>query len=182
MAGKPKPMSQIKQLILMQQQGFSIKKIARALQMSKNTVKQYLAKLQILDKPPQSLLRQDDPELERLLHAGNPAYSDQRFGQLKGKLDYYLKELRRDSVTRKLLWEEYRQVYPDGYQYAQFCFHLSQHQRNAKPFLCLNTNRQTSCSLILPVALPIMWIPTVARYMCASFVWPVCRARTTVLS
>jgi len=30
-------------------------------------------------------------------------------------------ELRRRSVTLQLLWEEYRQEHPDGYQYSQFC-------------------------------------------------------------
>jgi transposase len=137
MAGKPKPMSQIKQLILMQQQGFPIKKIARVLQMSKNTVKQYLVKLHLLDIPSQALLTLADPELEHHFHAGNPAYSDPRFGYLKDKLDYFAKELERKGVTRKLLWEEYRQAHPDGYQYAQFCFHLAQHQRNAKPSMVL---------------------------------------------
>ena len=38
-------MSQIKQLLLMHQQGCSIKKITRTLGMSKNTVKGYLRKL-----------------------------------------------------------------------------------------------------------------------------------------
>ena len=45
MAGTPKSMSQIKQLIQLHQQGKSIKSIARSLAMSKNTVKAYLEKL-----------------------------------------------------------------------------------------------------------------------------------------
>lgn len=49
MAGKPKPMSQIKQLIILNRQGKGIKTIARILDISKNTVKTYLFKL---DKPP----------------------------------------------------------------------------------------------------------------------------------
>jgi len=31
------------------------------------------------------------------------------------------RELRRKGVTLQLLWEEYREAYPDGYQYSQFC-------------------------------------------------------------
>jgi DNA-binding CsgD family transcriptional regulator len=45
MAGKPRPMSQIKQLLLLHQQQNGVKTIARKLGMSKNTVKSYLAKL-----------------------------------------------------------------------------------------------------------------------------------------
>ncbi len=32
-------------------------------------------------------------------------------------------ELRRKHVTLMLLWEEYRERYPDGYGYTQFCEH-----------------------------------------------------------
>ncbi|CAN5328252.1 hypothetical protein BH23BAC1_BH23BAC1_43720 [soil metagenome] len=48
MAGKPKPMSQIKQLILLYQQGKGRKTISRTLGISKNTVKGYLDKLKSL--------------------------------------------------------------------------------------------------------------------------------------
>ena len=48
MAGKPKSMSQIKQLLLLHQQGKGKKTIARLLGMSKTTVKVYLQKLQLL--------------------------------------------------------------------------------------------------------------------------------------
>ncbi|PZX49567.1 helix-turn-helix domain-containing protein, partial [Algoriphagus chordae] len=45
MAGKPKPMSQIKQMIILNRQGKGVKTIARMLDISKNTVKTYLFKL-----------------------------------------------------------------------------------------------------------------------------------------
>ena len=44
MAGKPKRMSQIKQLLQLYRQGKKKKEIARILAMSKNTVKAYLEK------------------------------------------------------------------------------------------------------------------------------------------
>ena len=49
MAGKPKRMSQIKQLIRLYQQGHGKKTIARQLGMSKNTVKAYLQKIKYLN-------------------------------------------------------------------------------------------------------------------------------------
>lgn len=36
--------------------------------------------------------------------------------------DYYM-ELKKTGVTLQLLWEEYKQQHPEGYQYSQFCNH-----------------------------------------------------------
>jgi len=32
-----------------------------------------------------------------------------------------MREMKRPGVTLQILWEEYRQVYPEGYQYSRFC-------------------------------------------------------------
>src|SRR5665647_769622 len=107
MAGKPKPMSQIKQLLQLHEMGKSKKFIARTLGISKNTVKSYLIKAATPSFDIQTLLTLDDPVLEGKFHAGNPAYKDERFEHLKSKLDYLLKELPKTGVTKRLLWEEY---------------------------------------------------------------------------
>jgi transposase len=44
MAGKPKRMSQVKQILQLHKQGYKIKPIAKNLSISKNTVKSYLEK------------------------------------------------------------------------------------------------------------------------------------------
>jgi len=137
MAGKPKPMSQIKQLLQLHQQGKGTKFIARSLGISRNTVKAYLGKVALLPLDIQSLLALDDPILEAKFHAGNPAYKDDRFEHFKANLDYFTKELGRVGVTRQLLWEEYRKDYPDGYSRSQFCYHLSQHMAARKPSMVL---------------------------------------------
>lgn len=137
MAGKPKRMSQVKQLLQLHQQGKGKKEIARMLGISKNTVKAYLEKLTLQTLSIDDLLSLDDPVLEMKFHPGNPAYSDDRFDQLKSKLDYYIKELSRQGVTRKLLWEEYRQEHPQGYGHTQFCYHLAQHTYARKPSMVL---------------------------------------------
>jgi len=38
-------------------------------------------------------------------------------------MEYIRKELTRKGVTLSLLWMEYKQANPDGYQYSQFCLH-----------------------------------------------------------
>ena len=137
MAGKPKPMSQIKQLLQLHEMGKSKKFIARTLGISKNTVKSYLIKAATPSFDIQTLLTLDDPVLEGKFHAGNPAYKDVRFEHLKSKLDYLLKELPKTGVTKRLLWEEYRRDYPDGYGHSQFCYHLQQQQIAARPSMVL---------------------------------------------
>ena len=71
MAGKPKPMSQIKQLLRLHQQSDSIKSIARKTGSSRNTVKAYLNKLRGLKMGIPALLDLDDPVLEAKFHGGN---------------------------------------------------------------------------------------------------------------
>ena len=112
MAGKPKPMSQIKQLLQLHELGKSKKFIARSLGISKNTVKAYLAKLAASPLNIESLLTLDDPVLEGKFHAGNPAYKDDRFDHFKANLDYFIKELGRVGVNKQLLWRSTKVIIP----------------------------------------------------------------------
>lgn len=137
MAGKIKPMSQIKQLLQLHAQGNGIKFIAKTLCISKNTVKSYLTRVKSLNLSTGQLLSMDDVELESKFHSGNPSYKDQRFEHLKDQLDYFHNELKKTGVTRYLLWEEYKLSNPKGYGYTQFVFHLNQQQKARKPSLVL---------------------------------------------
>ena len=137
MAGKPKPMSQIKQSLQLHEQGKNKKFIARSLGINENTVKAYLAKLAASPLDTQTLLTLDDPVLESKFHAGNPAYKDGRFDHFKANLDYFVKELGRVGVTKQLLWKEYRSDYPGGYSHSQFCHHLTQQMIARKPSMVL---------------------------------------------
>jgi len=107
MAGKLRPMNQIKQLLQLHEQGKSIKFIARSLGISKNTVKTYLAKVSLISLDIQTLLAMDDPIMEAMFHAGNPAYKDDRFEQLKSWLDYFSNESSGVGVTKQVIWSEY---------------------------------------------------------------------------
>jgi len=69
MAGKPRPMSQIKQLLQLHEQGKGFKFIARSIGISKNTVKAYLAKVALSPLNVQALLALDDPIMEARFHA-----------------------------------------------------------------------------------------------------------------
>ena len=126
MAGIIKRMSQIKQLLQMHRQGMGRKQIAKALGMSKTTVKSYLDKVSSGKLDVDHLLSLDDPLLEAQFHAGNPAYKDPRYLYLEQRLNFYVSELSRKGVTKNLLWQEYRCECVGGYAYTQFCYHLTQ--------------------------------------------------------
>lgn len=137
MAGKPKRMGQIKQLLRLHGQGHGKKAIARQLGMSKNTVKTYLQKIETGEFCIDSLLSLDEPVLEGRLFAGNPSYKQDRYEGIKDELGYFSKELSKVGVTRRVLWDEYRQSNPDGYRYTQFCHHLGQYMKNKNPSMVL---------------------------------------------
>ena len=138
MAGKPKRMSLVKQILRMHSWGKGIKTIARELEVSKNTVRSYIRRVKDSGVAIPFLLSLEEPELEATLIAGNPAYKDPRYEPLKSKLDYYIKELEQVGVTRLLLWEEYKSEHPTShYCYSQFCVVLRRHRLAAKPSLVL---------------------------------------------
>ena len=141
MSGKTTSMSKIKQMLLLLQASKGVKSIASITGISRNTIKSYKVRLEKMDASIDDLLLLDDPVLESVFHAGNPAYSDKRFDTLKLLLDDYIKELEspRNHLTRFTLWQEYRSEHPDGYGYSQFCFHLGQHQSASHPTMVLSS-------------------------------------------
>lgn len=97
----------------------STKKIAQSCNIARSTIRDYLerARIAVLSWPlPPDL---DDGRLEALLFSSG---STERPGK-RGlpAMAYIRKELTRKGVTLRLLWLEYRQANPDGYQYSQFC-------------------------------------------------------------
>lgn len=138
MSGKPKRMSQIKQILHLRKNGDPIKAISRTVQVSRNTIKSLLGKIEAGGWNLDQLLEMEDPVLESHLYAGNAAYMEDRFEKLKNDLDYYASELKKAHVTKNLLWEEYKSVQPDGYSRSQFHYHLLQHIRAQNPSMVLD--------------------------------------------
>ena len=60
----------------------------------------------------------DDGLLEKLLYSRSP---DPDVKRPVPDWEYVHKELKRKSVTLFLLWQEYKETYPDGYEYSWFC-------------------------------------------------------------
>lgn len=121
MAGRRLSMRKIKEVLrLKHEHNLSKSQIAKSCNISRSTVKEYLQRAENagLSWPLDSFL--DDAALETRLfpvHSPPPASAERSMPPM----EYLFRELKRKSVTLQLLWFEYKEANPDGYQYSQFC-------------------------------------------------------------
>lgn len=125
--GKLKRMDQVLLILETYISTQSIKATARRLQLSKNTVRQYIRRAtSVYSDIPEELSKIFllSVEEQEALFYGKPKELSERETLFMSKVPYWTKELGRLGVTRQLLWEEYKSEHPDGYEYSQFCERL----------------------------------------------------------
>ena len=128
MANKLISMIVLRRILQLRSQGISKNKIARMTNIHRATLDSYLSKLEGTGKSHELLLKYSDEELTAVAYnPDNVNKPDERLKELESHFEYFEKELNRPGVTRQLLWEEYKEAYPDGYRYAQFCVHFSRY-------------------------------------------------------
>lgn len=100
--------------------GFSKRKIAASCGIGRATVADYLRRAEAagLSWPlPEGL---DEVSLQRQLFPPPPSIpAEQRPVPVWADIH---QELKRKGVTLFLLWQEYKEIYPQGYQYSRFCY------------------------------------------------------------
>src|SRR5665811_685630 len=98
---------------------FSNKQVSTSCNVARSTIRDYLERAQRagLSWPLPSDL--DDGRLEGMLFPPAPKEVPEK--REMPEMEYIRKELTRKRVTLRLLWLEYRQSNPDGYQYSHFC-------------------------------------------------------------
>jgi transposase len=99
--------------------GLSARQAAVGCGVGRTTIKEYLDRAEKagLSWPlPEDL---DESSLEHLLFPSTIPLDTERRNM--PPFDYINKELKRRRVTLQLLWHEYRESNPEGYQYSQFC-------------------------------------------------------------
>ena len=121
MSGKRLSMRTIKEVLRLKWTcGLSDRQVARSCSIARSTVSEYLRRAEKagLNWPlPEGM---DDSQLDALLFpVAPPACS----GAPRAVPDWtqVRKELKKKGVTLFLLWEEYKETHPDGYQYSWFC-------------------------------------------------------------
>lgn len=98
--------------------GLSPRQVEASVGVSRGTVRRYLERAERagLRWPlPDDL---DETALERVLF---PPVAAPSVSRPSPDFGWVHRELRRKGVTLQLLWMEYKQTHPDGYQYSQFC-------------------------------------------------------------
>ena len=120
MARPTKSMRQIKEILrLKHQHQLSVREIARSCALPASTVGDYLKRAERagLSWPlPEEWT--EEQIWERLLGVSD---CSPEVPQALPDWAHLHEELRRPSVTLRLLWQEYRQNHPDGYGYSRFC-------------------------------------------------------------
>lgn len=109
------------------------RKIAKSTGAARSSIGDYLRRFESSGLPwplPEQL---DDDRLEELLfHTAAEPVND---GRPLPDWVYIHRELRKKAVTLMLLWQEYKSVYPEGYQYSQFCHLYHQWKRQIDPVM-----------------------------------------------
>lgn len=112
-------MRKIKEVLrLFHECGLSNRKIAQVCNISRPTVQEYVMRANVsgLSWPlPEEL---SDQQIEQKLY---PETTTKHSAKELIPYEYLYQEIRRPNVTLALLWEEYKQNNPDGYQYSHFC-------------------------------------------------------------
>ena len=112
-------MRKIKEVLrLGYERGQSMRQVARCCNLGRATTQEYFRRFRAsgltwplpADTSEEQLEKQLFPERE----VGPPTREPLNY-------HYLLQELARPNVTMALLWEEYKQTRPEGYQYSQFC-------------------------------------------------------------
>jgi hypothetical protein len=129
MANKTLTMLQIRRILQLLQEGRSKREISRVLSISRNTIDDYEDKYFAGGHSLESLLKLSDSSLWEALNPPEKyeKYPNPRHDRLLEKIPFILNDLKRPGVTRQLLWQEYKLEDPQGYGYAQFCVHLTNH-------------------------------------------------------
>jgi len=122
MAGRRLSVRKIKEVLRLKcDHRLSNRQIARSCCISHSTVIEYIQRARDAGLgwplPPEL----DDCALEELLFP--PPGKIPKEERSMPPLDYLHRELRRKGVTLQLLWHEYKEANPNGYQYSQFCEH-----------------------------------------------------------
>lgn len=107
--------------------------IAQSCSVSHGTVAKYVLLAKEAGLTSEMIQQADDVTLGRLL--GKDKASQKRPAYPQPDWGYIHTELKKKNVTLQLLWQEYKDIYPDGYQSSQFYEHYGRWKKILSPSL-----------------------------------------------
>ena len=137
-------MQKIRQILLFLNRGYSEREIVKQSGISRPTVHLYASLFKDTGKDYNALYELKDGELKaeinRIKQADIPEVPDPRTTHFNLQISYFISELKRVGVTRHLLWQEYLELYPEGFRYSRFCELLDIETAIRKPSMHLTHN------------------------------------------
>lgn len=110
----------VKEVVRLREEcGLSQRQIAQSCQLSRTTVAEYLRRVTVAGLTWPLIAELDERVLAQRLFPARPGKPPS--SRLVPDWATVHQELKRKGVTLFLLWEEYKAVHPEGYQYSWFC-------------------------------------------------------------
>ena len=119
----------------------SDRKIARALNVSRPVVAQYVSDFTATGLSYQDIKQMPDSQFLALFEK-QMSQKSSKYEEILEQFPYFVTELKRTGVTLMLLWQEYRKEHPDGYRYSQFCFHFQVWRNASKLTMHIEHNKR----------------------------------------
>jgi len=127
-------MNKIRQILRLYDQGKGKQRIAEYVEISRTTVKKYIAAFEASNFPLKEVDALDDKALNELFGEINEKpKTNKRRETLLRCFPAMEKELKRTGITRATLHEDYIRQFPDGYKYTQFCDYFKIWQEKLTP-------------------------------------------------
>lgn len=120
MANKTICMSKLRRILKLYQRGVSKKRIARVLDMSRNTVKAYLERFAALNTTADELLKLSEYELNRVFHPPTESVVNPKLKELYDYFPLVEKEMSRRGMTLALQYKRFNELHPDGFKETAF--------------------------------------------------------------
>jgi transposase len=133
MANQNITMSKLRQIIKLYCQHTGTRKISDITGVSRNTVKKYIKQFGLLKTTWEELSSLNDKQLAEVFSEEAIADPPERLKELIAYFPYAEKRLKQRGMTLQLLWKEYAQKHPGGYQSSGFYNHFKQWKRRSHP-------------------------------------------------
>jgi transposase len=130
MANKTITMLIIRRILQLKSQGQSNRAISKQLQLNRATINSYVKRFEQYSGNWQELQALNDEDLSYIGKAAiEIKEEDWRYNDFLQRQSQIYEELKTTRATKMILWEEYRQLVPEGYSYTQFCEHLNRYTK-----------------------------------------------------
>ena len=127
-------MRQLRHLLRLHHDGVSAREIGRRLGVARSTIQDNLKRTAAVGLAWPLADDVTDEALEHRLFGRAGAPTGQR-RRVEPNWAALARELKRPGVTMTILWEEYREVHPEGYGYSRFCDLLRGFERRLTPVM-----------------------------------------------